>query len=334
MNSFSSTVELSDGKIIRKSDIAIPKSNYSKIRSFKGNNSFPYFPNHKVEVGQKREKPRRQNKPRILQPRTRHQLESGSSDNNTWTRVSRPSSKSTRRPPLRPKKTTTPPGYLASNKSMIIRSDISDTSDWEWIAGNFPCRDVARERFISDSFKNLNHGRKLHVFAKLQLWENRRKSTRRPPHQNLLEDHLPDQTRRQLLQVTLLRTNLWLFPRIFLILVIFEWRAGGFPCRDVARERFISDSFKNLNQDGNTLNTHETNNKIKVEIIQDNIFSDDQISSSAQSVLSQQRRILLPSIQFQPLRRSLLRLPNYWKLRTIRPHQWRRKLLWTSQYTR
>ena len=36
---------------------------------------------------------------------------------------------------------------------MLIPSDISDTSDWEWIAGGFPCRDVARERFISDSCK-------------------------------------------------------------------------------------------------------------------------------------------------------------------------------------
>ena len=34
---------------------------------------------------------------------------------------------------------------------MLIPSDISDTSEWEWIAGGFPCRDVARERFISDS---------------------------------------------------------------------------------------------------------------------------------------------------------------------------------------
>ena len=34
---------------------------------------------------------------------------------------------------------------------MLIPSDISDTSEWEWIAGCFPCRDVARERFVSDS---------------------------------------------------------------------------------------------------------------------------------------------------------------------------------------
>ena len=41
INSSTSTVELSDGKIIRKSDIAIPKSTSNKIRPFKGNISFP-----------------------------------------------------------------------------------------------------------------------------------------------------------------------------------------------------------------------------------------------------------------------------------------------------
>ena len=53
----------------------------------------------------------------------------------------------------RSRQTPPPPGYLASDESMFIPSDISDTSDWEWIAGGFPCRDVARERFISDSCK-------------------------------------------------------------------------------------------------------------------------------------------------------------------------------------
>ena len=37
INWSTSTVELSDGKIIRKSDIAIAKSNWNKIRPFKGN---------------------------------------------------------------------------------------------------------------------------------------------------------------------------------------------------------------------------------------------------------------------------------------------------------
>ena len=56
----------------------------------------------------------------------------------------------------RSKKTTKPPGYFASDESMLIPSDISDTCDWEWIAGGFRCRDVARERFISDSIKTSN----------------------------------------------------------------------------------------------------------------------------------------------------------------------------------
>ena len=63
------------------------------------------------------------------------------------------SSKSVPRQTRRLKKSSSAPGYLASDESMLIPSDISDTSEWEWIAGGFPCRDVARERFISDSFK-------------------------------------------------------------------------------------------------------------------------------------------------------------------------------------
>ena len=61
------------------------------------------------------------------------------------------SSKSVQRQTRRSKKSSTPPGYLASDESMLIPSDISDTSEWEWIAGGFPCRDIARERLISDS---------------------------------------------------------------------------------------------------------------------------------------------------------------------------------------
>ena len=40
---------------------------------------------------------------------------------------------------------------------MIISSDTSDISDWEWIAGGFPYRDVVREQIISDSINNLKH---------------------------------------------------------------------------------------------------------------------------------------------------------------------------------
>ena len=34
---------------------------------------------------------------------------------------------------------------------MFIPSDTSDISDWEWIAGGFPCRETIRERFFSDN---------------------------------------------------------------------------------------------------------------------------------------------------------------------------------------
>ena len=34
---------------------------------------------------------------------------------------------------------------------MFILSDTSDISDWEWIAGGFPCREMIRKRFISDN---------------------------------------------------------------------------------------------------------------------------------------------------------------------------------------
>ena len=56
------TVELSDGKIIRKSDIVVPKSNSSNIRSFKGNISLSYFLNPNVEVGPRCTKLQKSNK--------------------------------------------------------------------------------------------------------------------------------------------------------------------------------------------------------------------------------------------------------------------------------
>ena len=62
------------------------------------------------------------------------------------------SSKPVRRQTRRSKKSSTPPGYLASDESMLFPSDISDTSEWEWIGGGFLCRDLSRERFISDSY--------------------------------------------------------------------------------------------------------------------------------------------------------------------------------------
>ena len=64
INSTKSTVELSDGKIIRKSNIAIPKSKSSTIRSLKGNISFPSFSNSDLQVG-----PRKTNKAKTQQTR-------------------------------------------------------------------------------------------------------------------------------------------------------------------------------------------------------------------------------------------------------------------------
>ena len=119
------------------SDIAIPKSNSSKIRPFLENISFPYFPNSNVEVGQTLECSRLKHKSRKPHPKTRKQVELASSDNMTRIRVSGPSSKPVRRQTRQSQKSTTPPGYLASDESMLIPSDMSDSSDWEWIAGGF-----------------------------------------------------------------------------------------------------------------------------------------------------------------------------------------------------
>ena len=49
----------------------------------------------------------------------------------------------------------------------------------------------------------------------------------------------------------------------------WEWIAGGFPCRDVAREQFIFDSLKTSNQEEKTRNFCESNDNIKVEILED-----------------------------------------------------------------
>ena len=70
--------------------------------------------------------------------------------------MSRPSTSPSRRQPPRSKSTILP-GYLASDASMVIPSDTSDIGDWEWIAVGFPCRDVVRERIISDSLNASKH---------------------------------------------------------------------------------------------------------------------------------------------------------------------------------
>ena len=76
-----STVELSDGKIIRKSDIAIPKSNSSTIRSF------PFFPISDFQVGSRKISKPKPSQTRKIGPKTRQQTESATSGNNTRTRA-------------------------------------------------------------------------------------------------------------------------------------------------------------------------------------------------------------------------------------------------------
>ena len=152
INSTKSTVELSDGKIIRKSDIVIPKSKSSTIRSFKGNVSFPFFSNSDLQVG-----PRKTNKAKIQQTRNSDTMTGRHTESftpvTTRSRGTRQPTKSNKPKRNRNKASTSNTGYLAGDESMFIPSDTSDISDWEWIAGGFPCREMIRKRFISD---NLN----------------------------------------------------------------------------------------------------------------------------------------------------------------------------------
>ena len=150
INSTKSTVELSDGKIIRKLDIAIRKSKSSTIRSFKGNISFPSFSNIDLQVG-----PRKTNKSKPQQtrkpgPKTGRHTESLTPVTTRFRGIKQPTklNKSKRN---RNKASTSNTGYLAGDESMIIPSDTSDISDWEWIAGGFPCREMIIKRFISDN---------------------------------------------------------------------------------------------------------------------------------------------------------------------------------------
>ena len=102
----------------------------------------------------------------------------GSSDNKTRMRVSRPSTNPSRRQPPRSKKSTILPGYLASDESMFIPLDTSDISDWEWIAGEFPCRDVVREQDISVSItdskqdNNTDNSPEANDNIKVEIWED------------------------------------------------------------------------------------------------------------------------------------------------------------------
>ena len=142
--------ELSDGKIIWKSGIAIPKSKSSTIR-FRGNISFPSFTNSDFQVGSRKTSKPKPQQTQKTGSKTRRQLELATFDNNKRTRVTNQPAKSYKFRQTRNKASTSNTGYLAGDESMFIPSDTSDISDWEWIAGGFPCRDMITERLISDN---------------------------------------------------------------------------------------------------------------------------------------------------------------------------------------
>ena len=73
INSLKSTVELSDGKVIRKSDIAIPKSKSSTTRSFRRNFFVPSFINPDFQVGSRKTTKPKPQQTRKLGPKTRRQ---------------------------------------------------------------------------------------------------------------------------------------------------------------------------------------------------------------------------------------------------------------------
>ena len=127
-------IELSDEKIIKKSDISLPKSNSSTTRSFRRNICFPLLPNLDFDVGSKKTTKSKPQPLRKAGPKTRMKTELATYDNNTTTRVSNPSTKPTKSRPTRNKEQTSNEGYSACDESMIIELDTSGIRDWEWIA--------------------------------------------------------------------------------------------------------------------------------------------------------------------------------------------------------
>ena len=133
INSSKSTVELFDRKVIRKSDIAIPKSKSSTTFLFIGNISFPSFINPDLQVGLRRTNKTKPQQTRKLGPKTRQQIELPTLVN-TRSRGKNQSTKSNKLKRTRNKVSISNTGYLAGDESMLIPSDTSDISDWEWIA--------------------------------------------------------------------------------------------------------------------------------------------------------------------------------------------------------
>ena len=124
-------MEISDRNIIRKSDIALPKSNSFTIRSFTVSIFFSLLLNSDLKVVSKRNTIAKQPATRKNGPKTRIQTDKNSSSSD--------------------KKQTTNTGCLACEESMLTPWDTSDFSDSEWIAGGFPWRDMIRECIFFDT---------------------------------------------------------------------------------------------------------------------------------------------------------------------------------------
>ena len=138
INASKSTVELSNGKIIRKSDNAISKSKSFFLRYLKENISFLSFPISDFQVDSRKISKHKPSQARKIGPKTRQLTDSATSDNNTRTRVSNHSNKATKNRPTRNKASTSNAGYLAGDESMFIPSDISNISDWNGSRVVFP----------------------------------------------------------------------------------------------------------------------------------------------------------------------------------------------------
>ena len=109
---------------------------------------FTSFTNSDFQVSSRKTSKPKPRQTRKICPTTRRQIELATSDNNTRTRVSNQSAKLNKIKQIQNKISTSNTVYLAGDESMFIPSDTSDISDWEWIAGGFPCRYMIRKRLI------------------------------------------------------------------------------------------------------------------------------------------------------------------------------------------
>ena len=114
-----------------------------------------------------------------------------------------------------------------------------------------------------------------------------------------------------------------------------EWIAGGFACRDVAREQNISNSINKLKHDDNLFSSRETNNNIRTEILEDNDSPIDKLSMQCpiSSIPAERNTTTQCPISITPAKSSTATQVMDAK-KTTRPHHWWRTLQQISQSTR